>query len=241
MLAVLASTSTPALPTASGSALPKEVEVTITNDGSDEAAPLPSHMLAVYSSAAGPQRKSRVTLFPTHSLVLAAHCANLPSLPSTSASASATSSEGGETSSVQMTLPIVPMSIPSPEAFAPLSTFLYTGRADQLLSSLLPCAPDRPLTPSSDSQDTVEDAEAEMEAEEDVQSRREEDIAAYAAKISRSVSSPRLLQSALLINGVWRNCCALGVHDSRLWATMDAAWAVVVSAMALGTSPTIAQ
>lgn len=235
MLSILASTSTSALPAASYGALPDEVQVNITAEGSDELGLFPSHILAIYSSPTGPQRTSRVTLFPAHNLVLAAHCANLPSLPSTNASTIATETEEGETSSVQMTLPIVPMSIPSPETFALLSTFLYDGRTDQLFGSLLQCAPHKPLTLSTDSQSTVEDAEA------DVQGRRKDDIAALSAMIARSFSSARLLQSAHLIIGVWRNCCSLGVHDDCLWATMQAAWAVIVSAMKIGRSSGIGQ
>lgn len=33
------------------------------------------------------------------------------------------------------------------------------------------------------------------------------------------------------VNGLWRNACALGVHDLELWDAMDLAWDAVLGAM----------
>jgi hypothetical protein len=43
--------------------------------------------------------------------------------------------------------------------------------------------------------------------------------------------SGSLARNATLINGVWRNACALGVRDDKLWDVLGVAWGVVVGAM----------
>lgn len=40
-----------------------------------------------------------------------------------------------------------------------------------------------------------------------------------------------LMAHAKIINGVWRNACALGVFDAELWSVMDLAWEVVLVAL----------
>ena len=111
------------------SALPNEMDVSIDN----AAGVCPTHMLAVYSSrpTASPRK---VTLFPTHQLVLAAHCANLPALPTSSATHSAGTSA---------TVPVVPLCLPSPEAFPLLQSYLYTKNTENLSNVLFPstCTP----------------------------------------------------------------------------------------------------
>ncbi|KZT19776.1 hypothetical protein NEOLEDRAFT_1077179, partial [Neolentinus lepideus HHB14362 ss-1] len=43
------------------------------------------------------------------------------------------------------------------------------------------------------------------------------------------------LRNAMVINGVWRNVCMLGVFDNRLWTTMDFAWNAILTTSPLGT------
>ena len=199
MLSVLASTVTPPMAAASSTSLPKEVDVTVRNAHDSI---LPTHMLAVHSSTQSASQGARkVTLFPAHSLVLAAHCANLPPLPALVASTPVTSDDSED---VHVTLPILPLSIPSPETFATLSSYLYTQRPDALLRSLLPSFPTTTPVPAT--------------------------TAALTQTLERAPSSI-LLAHALKVHGVWRNACALGVHDERLWGVLDLAWKACVGGL----------
>jgi hypothetical protein len=113
--------------------LPEEVEITVRNT----AAPAPTHMVAVWTKEASHSTQTRMELYPVHSLVLATTCSTLPShLAKTSTcSHDAPLSEDGLK---KVTVPVVPMRIPSQETFALLLAFLYTRRPDFLLKSLIP-------------------------------------------------------------------------------------------------------
>ena len=93
------------------------------NDISSDA---PTHLLALHAKPA-----TRVSLFPVHAIILAAHCARLPPFPQ---SASRTPAEAGS----KITLPIMTFSIPNPETFPIILHYLYTKRVDRLSSALLP-------------------------------------------------------------------------------------------------------
>lgn len=156
--------------------LPRELEI-VVNDM--VAAACPTHMLAVYSNTPSntpSTTRRKVTLFPTHHLVLAAHCINLPRLPLSTA-----------TTSTKTTLPVIPLCLPSPETFALLQTYLYTKHTTSLLMALLP---------SNNAPDVLS-----------------------------------LSRLAMMIHGIWRNACVLGVVDEQLFDTIDKAWDVVVNAM----------
>lgn len=105
--------------------LPRELEVIVNDLGADA----PTHLFAVYSRSA-----TRISIHPVHALVLAAHCAHLPSLPY---SKPTTPTEIGGT----LTLPVVPLCVPNPATFPILLHYLYTKRGDHLLASLLPMPP----------------------------------------------------------------------------------------------------
>lgn len=218
MLAVLASTVTSPVNATNSSSLPNSVSVTTILPVSESYDLLPTHMLAVHSSTstplAGPSKPRKVTLFPAHATVLAANCANLPALPRSIATTTdlRESSIQGLGKEVDASLPLVPLALPSPETFAQLSTFLYTRRADQLLASLMPSAPSS-STPST-STDSLD---------------------AYATQLS-SLPRPTLLAHALRVHGLWKNACALGVHDAKLWSVIDSAWTVLVRSMSIGES-----
>ncbi|KAH7928837.1 hypothetical protein BV22DRAFT_1003883 [Leucogyrophana mollusca] len=189
-------------------ALPKELSVVINDLSSD----MPTHMLAVYarqpSSSSAVRR--RVTLFPTHSIVLAAHCANLPSLPPYAP----TSVPDAPGSSIS--IPVVPLCIPSPDTFSRLSNFLYTKRVDHLLASLLPCPPPASLcSPSLNSSEAAQ---------------------SFSAKLAATYTAQALLSHAMTVHGLWRNACALGVSDERLWGAMDVAWEVLLGSLAVATA-----
>jgi hypothetical protein len=186
--------------------LPKELPIMVNDLSSD----MPTHMLAVYSrqSTASPNSTRRVTLFPIHNIIMALHCAHLPTLPKSTAS---------EPDSVgQMTLPVIPLCIPSPETFSQLSAYLYTRNCSQLLVSLLPT---RMLTPASIlSFDHILDVDSP-------------ELQQYSEKLRATYTPHALLMHAMTINGLWRNACALGVFDDQLWEVLDLAWDAVLGAL----------
>lgn len=185
-------------------ALPKELSVLVNDLASDA----PSHMLAVYSRQPSTSARRRVTLFPTHNIVLAVYCANLPHLPPSEAP---TPSKPG----CPITIPVVPLCLPSPETFPQLSSFLYTKQTSHLLASLLPCpAPSIDPTAYTSNDPT---------------------LLQFTKKLAGTYTTQALLQHAMTVNGLWRNVCALGVDDIDLWSTMDLAWELLLTAMAIGT------
>jgi len=186
--------------------LPTDLCVMINNQSSD----LPTHMLAVYSrqSSASPNPTRRVTLYPIHNIIMALHCAHLPVLPKSTAT---------EPDSVgQMTLPVVPLCIPSPETFSRLSAYLYTKNASYLLSMLLPTGTLTP--PSILALDTYIDGDSP-------------ELQQFQAKLRATYTPYALLTCGMTINGVWRNVCALGIFDDQLWEVLDLAWEAIIGAL----------
>ncbi|KAJ6565525.1 hypothetical protein DFH09DRAFT_1314821 [Mycena vulgaris] len=89
------------------------------------------------SAGSPPISMSRPTrspaFFPTHAVVLAAHSAKLPRLP--------LSAPAGSSRTASTTLPILPLTLPFPHAFAILHAFMYTYRLAPALAALLPLPP----------------------------------------------------------------------------------------------------
>ena len=110
-------------------ALSNELEITINDKTS-----CPTHMLAVYCSTSQPNQPCQVTMYPTHSLILASHCADLPVLPPSCPSSSTPTTA---------TVPVVCLSLPSPPTFPLLHCYLYTKDAAHLSSALL--SPSEPM------------------------------------------------------------------------------------------------
>ncbi|KAJ7662110.1 hypothetical protein DFH06DRAFT_987496 [Mycena polygramma] len=185
-------------------ALPKEIAITV-NDHSDY--PPPTHMLAIHGRAAkdAPANTRRqVTLVPTHSIVLTLHCARLPKL-SPSPPQPVYSSED----CTQFVVPVQPLCLPSPATFSILSSFLYTKRTDHLLKSLLPCPP----PPKLDDDRTL--------------------LPAFAGRLAGTYTAQALLLHVNSVHGLWQNVCVLGCCDEELWAQIDLAWEVLLTAMAI--------
>jgi hypothetical protein len=108
--------------------LPRRLEVLVK----DLSADTPTHLFAVHSKPI-----TRVTLYPVHALVFAAHCAHLPPIPHTN---SAAPTEDGK----KIVLPVVPFCLPNPPTFLMLLDYLYTKRGNYLLAALLPILPRGP-------------------------------------------------------------------------------------------------
>ncbi|KIJ27968.1 hypothetical protein M422DRAFT_190333 [Sphaerobolus stellatus SS14] len=179
--------STPKCPP---SRLPREIAVSMPSFAS-EATPAPTHVLAVYSTPSA-LAKQRVLLHSIHALILAATCANLPPLPYS------TPARGPST----VTLPVIPLSIPSPEMFGALLEYLYTFDTDALICSLLPVSNAGNGIPPPD------------------------------VMASKLQANPKSIPGCLArIHGLYNDVCALGVFDEKLWRTIEAAWEVCWIAM----------
>ncbi|KAF8488120.1 hypothetical protein JB92DRAFT_2757760 [Gautieria morchelliformis] len=171
--------------------LPRELEVVVN----DIAADAPTHLFAVYARSA-----TRISIHPVHALVLASHCANLPSLPD---SKPTLPTQVGST----LTLPVVPICLPSPETFPILMHYLYTKRGDHLLASLLPI-PAQGVTPALDQ---------------------------LSKTLAATFTVQALLSRAARVHGLWSNVAALGVFDERLWRGIEMVWEVLLGALAIST------
>ncbi|KAG6812449.1 hypothetical protein H0H92_002817 [Tricholoma furcatifolium] len=185
----------------------------------------PTHMLAIFgqepavsSSASSPEKKRKVTLYPVHSIYLAAHCASLPPFaPSASTSADVAAGESFK-------IPVRSICLPCPDAFQRLSNFLYTKDASVLLSSLLPMTPPANIisSPSSDSEPLPRAEHRTL-------------VSAFAYQIASTYTTQILVQHAVAVRGFWQNTCALGIHDEMLWEALEVAWLVILAAIAVGT------
>lgn len=187
--------------------LPTEFEVVVNDLSSD----MPTHMLAVYGRHVSAATKRRVTLFPIHSIILATHCANLPILPPSNVTR-----PGAPGSTVS--LPMVPLCIPAPDVFPQLSSFLYTKRIDLLLASLLPCSVPHPLYRDDPTSERVLSL-----------------LQQFSSRLATTYGTQGLLAHAMAVNGLWRNACALGIDDEKLWCGLDVAWEILITALAIST------
>jgi len=186
-------------------ALPKEITVTMQN-----AKFPPSHMLAIYGPPTPSNPRRKVTLYPVHSLTFAAYCSKLPPFSPSPAPAAGSN---------EHTIPVRPICLPSPSNYLRLAAFLYTKRADALLTSLLPIPPSEPLLSSVGKSKPPP----------------KEVISEFASSLASIYSMQFLLQSTLVVHGLWQNVCALGVFDDSLWEVLDLAWNLLLTAIAIGT------
>ncbi|TFK31714.1 hypothetical protein BDQ12DRAFT_671646 [Crucibulum laeve] len=207
----------PTLLAALGTVKPSPVKDSLPKDLSlliEDLATSPTHMLAVHGGAAprsGAPKRRKVTLYPAHSIVFAAHCSKLPAFPPTTSP----TPENEESYPMQISVPVRPLCLPSPETYPQLASFLYTKQTIPLLNSLLPC----PIPTNLDE-----------EGQQQV----------YAKRLGMTYTVPVLLHNIAMVLGLWKNVCALGVFDHLLWDTMDQAWEILLNALAVGTGTTIA-
>ncbi|KAG6834098.1 hypothetical protein H0H93_011960, partial [Arthromyces matolae] len=187
--------------------LPSEVEVTVAP--TEGLVPInPTHMLAIFAPNSSQKRKA--VLYPGHAPFLAAHCSRLsPFSPyNTDASPAGT----------PFKVPVQPICLPNPATYPCLSTYIYTRKAEPLLSSIMPL----PL-PSN-----LLDAKASVD-------KRRQLVSSYAYQIASTYTIQFILQHVAFVHGLWQNTCALGIFDDGLWEVIDVAWQILLTAIALGT------
>ncbi|EIW79554.1 hypothetical protein CONPUDRAFT_82948 [Coniophora puteana RWD-64-598 SS2] len=168
----------------------------------------PTHVLAL----SAPKSAGDATLLLTHALVLAANCSGLPRLPATAPATPQGTS---------VTLPVLPLTVPSPAAFAPLHSFLYTHSTRSLLAALLPSVPSAFVSTLS-TPGAIRGTLASGPA-----------LHTLSDHLVRHVRPAQLPAVAQGIAAVWRNAVALGVHDPEFWDTLDLSWEVVLGALNL--------
>ncbi|KAJ7856784.1 hypothetical protein B0H13DRAFT_2254618 [Mycena leptocephala] len=173
----------------------------------------PTHALAIAPQppkCTQPDPAQLQTIFPVHAVVLAAHCAKLLRLPAP------LRSHSGPAAAV--TLPVLPIALPSPQAFAILHAFMYTHRLDAALtcssSPSRTAGTDTPPRPSSPPPSVRHTLASHL-------------CAAAAGNPSA------LMSHARHVNELWQDMVALGMYDTSLWDALDLAWEVVLGALNL--------
>ena len=175
----------------------------------------PSHMLGIYGPPTPSVPRRKVTLYPVHSIVFSAYCSKLPPFSPASTSSPAASPQ-------VHTVPVRPICLPSPSTYLRLASFLYTKRAEALFVSLMPPGTAPPTLGS-------------LSCPSD-----DDEVLRYSKVLAGTYTSPALLQHALVVHGLWQNVCALGIFEDDLWDVLDAAWRVLLTAIAVSTGNTAA-
>ncbi|KAH7104939.1 hypothetical protein BKA62DRAFT_430335 [Auriculariales sp. MPI-PUGE-AT-0066] len=195
------------------SALPTILDALISED---LRADMPSHFFAVYSktSQSRPtQARRTVTIFPAHDAVFQAYCAKLAPMPPAAAIPGPDTPLAADGRSIETTLPVVPLCLPSPRTFGLLQHYLYHNDPDALGASLLPALP-ATASESADRAQTIRD---------------------LAQQIAATHGPAKINEHVLQAHGLWSNIVVLGITDEGLWTALDFFWAVLMSALYLAT------
>ncbi|KAJ6464085.1 hypothetical protein C8R45DRAFT_840748, partial [Mycena sanguinolenta] len=183
----------------------------------------PTHVLAISSKHGSSHAEA--SLFAVHAVVLAAHCAKLPALPPTLA-------PGGHT----LALPVLPITLPSPPAFSILHAWMYTGRLDAALASLLPLPPAFLASLASASSSRSSSSRSSSASAADIISATLRTPSAlhplqHHLFASAGGNVAALMDHAAHVKELWQDMVALGVYDPALWDALDLAWEVVLGGM----------
>jgi len=195
---------------------------------------LPSHILAIYpaqpstsvSTTGEVRKRTKVTLYGVHSIVLAAHCANLPVPPQPLPPP--LYQQGQQTTYLK----VWSLRLPSPETYPQLSTYLYTKQISTLMNTILPCPPPPSIINVSISESVVDSADEESTPQPVANS---EVVWSYATYLAKTYTQSALMRYVHNVHGLWANACALGVFDSPLFDTIDVMWQAMTTALALAT------
>ncbi|KAF7319625.1 Clampless protein 1 [Mycena chlorophos] len=204
------------------SRLPATLSVPLRNNAAGLA--LPTHALAVSKAGkSGTDEDAPTTVYPVHAVVLAAHCTKLPRMPRSSPA-----------SQSHVTLPVLPLPLPSLPAFAIIHSWLYTTRIDAVLSSLLPHALPAPILERLASSPSEADA---LRVLEDTMASRQA-VHALATHLCAASSGNLgvLMGHAGHVKELWTDVVALGICDPGMWGAIDLAWEVVLGAMNLAAA-----
>ncbi|KAJ7448292.1 hypothetical protein B0H11DRAFT_2247880 [Mycena galericulata] len=212
--------------------LPQALTIPLRASSSSSHPSYPTHALAVHatssSKSSAPAPGESASLFPVHAVVLAAHCAKLPRLPP-----AAPPSRSGSA----LTLPVLPLALPSPHAFAILHPWMYTHRLDAALGALLPLPPPPSSTgspPRTPPPPTLRTRTTLLLAALASPPTLHALAAHLCATAGANLSA--LLAHAGHVKELWQDLVALGVYDPALWDALDLAWEVVLGALNLAAA-----
>ncbi|KAJ7430166.1 hypothetical protein FB451DRAFT_966695, partial [Mycena latifolia] len=183
----------------------------------------PTHVLAIAAAIKGtPPPDAPSAIFPVHAIILAAHCAKIPRLPP--------HPQPRASPSAAVTLPVLPLTLPSPQAFCILHAFMYTRHLDAALASLLPMPPAFLESLSSSGSDAPTPAVV-IAAALNTPAVRYTLASHLCASSGGNLSS--LLAHAGHVKELWKDMVALGMYEPALWDLLDLAWEVVQGAIDL--------
>ncbi|KIY43397.1 hypothetical protein FISHEDRAFT_62497 [Fistulina hepatica ATCC 64428] len=166
----------------------------------------PTHVLAIRSSDA----RQSLQLYPVHDHVLRAQCTRLGSVLDACKAAA-----GKEN------MPMVPITMPTPQLFSSLLAFLYTRNDTMLLTAVFP-----ELT----NPEFISDCQTALSFDENV------DLSYTLKGIVDRMSRAHLRRETLVrftvrAVSLHKVACHLGVCDDLFWRTLEAMWHVIVTAM----------
>ncbi|KAJ7507054.1 hypothetical protein B0H11DRAFT_2153557 [Mycena galericulata] len=232
--------------------LPAALTIPLRASSSQSHPSYPTHALAVHatssSKSSAPAPGESASLFPVHAVVLAAHCAKLPRLPP-----AAPPSRSGSA----LTLPVLPLALPSPHAFAILHPWMYTHRLDAALGALLPLPPAflDGLAAAHSSSSHSHSSHSHSHSRSSSHASQPQPPTPPQTLLLAALASPPTLHalaahlcataganlSALLahaghVKELWQDLVALGVYDPALWDALDLAWEVVLGALNLAAA-----
>ena len=126
---------------------------------------------------------------------------------------------------------MVPVAVPDASTFPHLHAYLHTKRADTLLATLLPKLQTL-LPPASGSSSSSSSRVYSEQFSKDAIPRLAQALASAAYTQGGPQGALGLLMAhAKVVNGLWKNTCALGVFDTELWNMMDLSWDVIIAAL----------
>lgn len=126
-------------------------------------------------------------------------------------------------------MPVIPLTVPAAEAFAPLHAFLISHRLDRFVGALLP-VPASMLSSARASGSSSSNPLAHVSAPQ---------LATYLAATAAGDKMSALMGLTRSVSAVWRNACALGIYDRDMWAGLDFAWEVILGAMNMVAAGTV--
>lgn len=188
--------------------IPKTMEAILD---SHVIAAVPTHFLAVYSSApptAGDpttrlsqnlKYRRAVLIYPVHAIVFAAHCSRLPSIPESIPELASIACRE------MLTLPVIPLRVPRINQFPVVMQYLYSYDWRQLVVNLIP------LHPIPDLRETDLLADDPQSPFMHIRTMR------HATQLFHAVPLERFPIIKDRIWGVYQNIVALGISDRRMW------------------------
>ncbi|KAF5337606.1 hypothetical protein D9758_014915 [Tetrapyrgos nigripes] len=194
--------------------LPSHLSVPLYHKSSSIPPVHPTHALAVCPSRSS-GHDSQALIIPVHHLILAAHCARLPTLPP-----SPFQTRGRD----YLDLPVVPISLPSPHAFTLIHKYLYTHSLDDVLKSLIPLPSS--FLPSSSTPSLNRETLCTLMTSESTLSSLSHHLAEHAL---HNLST--LMTHVTHVKDFWQTLVVLGVYDWALWDVVDLAWDVCLGGL----------